>query len=148
MSVRILSVPVGSIVVGRRIRSDLGDLTPLMDSLRTHGQLNPILITDGSQLIAGHRRLESARQLGWNSISAIVVDNVDALQALELEIEENLQRLQLSQEELVAALVRLDGLRRPGWLQRLFRRLASVLGGLFRALGRALRRLLPRRRSS
>ena len=145
MSGPVLSVPIGSIVVGKRIRIDLGDLAPLMDSLRTHGQLSPILLTHDLELIAGHRRLESARRLGWTSIDAILVDDVGELRALELEIEENLQRRQLSEEELAAALIRLDGLKRGSWPRRVLRGLGAVFGPWLEAMRRSLRRLRRRR---
>lgn len=116
-----MQVRIDAVVVRERIRSDLGELEPLMESLRRHGQFSPILITRDSELIAGHRRLESARRLGWTSIEAVVLDQAGAETLLELEIEENVQRKQLSHEELVAAVARLERLRDPWWLERLVR---------------------------
>ena len=116
-----MQVPIEEVVVKRRIRSDLGDLDELMSSLRTRGQLSPILITRDSQLVAGHRRLESARRLGWLTINAIVLERADAVDRLEIEIEENVQRKQLTPEELAEALARLERLKNPGWLRRLWR---------------------------
>ena len=114
-----MQVRIDSVVVRERIRSDLGALEPLMESLRRHGQFSPILITSDSELVAGHRRLESARRLGWSSIEAIVLDQAGDEALLELEIEENVQRKQLSHEELAAAVARLERLRRPWWFERL-----------------------------
>ena len=131
-----MQIRIDSVVVGKRIRSDLGDLEPMMESLRRHGQLSPILITQRSELIAGHRRLESARRLGWTSVNAVMVDQESDRQLLELEIEENVQRRQLSQDELAAALLRLERLRHPGLLPRLLRWLVDrwrrLLQPLFR----------------
>ena len=118
---RNMQVRIDAVVVRERIRSDLGELEPLMESLRRHGQFSPILITRESELIAGHRRLESARRLGWDSIEAVVLDQASDEALLELEIEENVQRKQLSNEELAAAVARLDRMRRSWWLERLLR---------------------------
>ncbi len=122
-----MQVPIEEVVVKRRIRSDLGNLDALMASLRTHGQLSPILITRDSQLVAGHRRLESARRLGWLTINAVVLERADAVDRLEIEIEENVQRKQLTAEELAEALARLERLKNPGWLRRLWRWLVALV---------------------
>ena len=122
-----MQVPIGEVVVKRRIRSDLGNLDELMASLHTHGQLSPILITRDSQLVAGHRRLESARRLGWLTINAVVLERADAVDRLEIEIEENVQRKQLTAEELAEALARLERLKNPGWLRRLWRWLVALV---------------------
>ena len=105
-----------------------------MESLRRHGQLSPILITRRSELIAGHRRLESARRLGWTSVNAVMVDQESDRHLLELEIEENVQRRQLSQDELAAALLRLERLKNPSWLRRVLRWLAARWRRLLRLL--------------
>ncbi len=131
-----MEVPIDSVVVRERIRSDLGELEPMMASLRRHGQFSPILITGESELIAGHRRLESARRLGWTSIEAVVVDQCSEEVRLQLEIEENVQRKQLSNDELAAAVARLERLRHPWWLLRLLswlaRRWRRVAGWMLR----------------
>jgi hypothetical protein len=42
------------------------DSTDLMLSLKTHGQLEPIVINRDNIIISGHRRFYSMTQLGWN----------------------------------------------------------------------------------
>jgi ParB family chromosome partitioning protein len=126
-----MQVSIDEVVVRKRIRTDLGNLDALMASLRKHGQLNPILITRDSLLVAGHRRLESARRLGWQTINAVVLERADEVEKLEIEIEENVQRKQLTPEELAEALARLDRLKNPGWLRRVWRWLRALLLGWF-----------------
>ena len=121
-----MQVRIDSVVVRKRIRSDLGDLESMMESLRRHGQLSPILINRRRELIAGHRRLESARRLGWTSVHAVMVEEANDRSMLELEIEENVQRSQLNEDELAAALLRLERLRQPGCLQRLLHRCSDL----------------------
>ena len=52
---------VSTIVVGERHRRDTGDLTPLMDSMKRVGLLQPVTITPDGYLICGYRRLEAAK---------------------------------------------------------------------------------------
>ena len=95
-----MKVSIDSIVVQKRIRKDLGNLEPLQDSLKRYGLLNPITINSKNELIAGERRLEAAKALGWTQIQAVVVDPPDEITQLELEIEENTQRMPFTDEEL------------------------------------------------
>lgn len=129
-----MQVRIDTITFTKRVRHDLGDLSSLKESLRQHGLLNPIVITSDNVLVAGHRRLEAAKQLGWNTISVRIVDQTDASEQLEMEIEENTQRKNLSTDELAEAYLRLDKLKNPGF----FRRMWSALVAFFKRLfGRA-----------
>jgi ParB-like chromosome segregation protein Spo0J len=52
-------------------------LAELADSM--HGQLQPIAVgpaSAGYEVIAGHRRLDPAKVLGWVQISAVVGDEL------------------------------------------------------------------------
>lgn len=126
------SIPIADIRIRNRVRRDLGDLAPLMDSLRRHGMMNPIIVTPKLDLIAGHRRLEAARRLGWSTVTCSVSEPEDAIASLEMEIEENTQRKGFSSDEMADALVRLDRLRRPS----IWRRLWAFLRRLFRRRSR------------
>ena len=68
-------IKIEDVIVKKRIRKNLGDLEPLKDSLRTYGLLNPITINSKYELVAGERRLEAAKALGWEEINAIVLDS-------------------------------------------------------------------------
>ena len=48
-----------SIIVKKRLRRDLGNIEGLMESLKKHGQLTPIIINRNNELIAGFRRLQA-----------------------------------------------------------------------------------------
>ena len=98
----------------------LGDLQSLMDSLDTRGLMNPVTVNSAYELIAGHRRLESARRLGWDMIEVRVVEARDELGMLELELEENLHRLDFTALELAQARARIEKLRHPGVLRRIW----------------------------
>ena len=73
---------------------DEAELATLTASIREHGVLQPILVTEtvqGFQLVAGERRLRAARAAGLERIPAIVRQLADREQ-LELALVENLQR--------------------------------------------------------
>jgi len=81
---------VDSIVVGQRHRRDPGDLTPLMDSLKRVGLLQPITITPDGHLICGFRRLEAAKALQWRTVRVWVRSGLsDTLTRLLAERDEN-----------------------------------------------------------
>jgi hypothetical protein len=49
------------------------DLKTLMDSFKKHGQIIPIVVGQGDELVEGHRRVAAARKLGWTELKAIRV---------------------------------------------------------------------------
>ena len=51
--------PVGKIKVGKRHRKDFGDLKGLAADINAHGLLQPIVVNEHNQLIAGERRLKA-----------------------------------------------------------------------------------------
>jgi ParB family chromosome partitioning protein len=87
----------------------------LAASLAEHGLLQPVVVRrlgpSTYELIAGHRRFEAAKQLGWTAIAAAVRDETDD-RAYILTLVENLQREGLKPREEAAALEVL--LRRVG----------------------------------
>lgn len=127
-----MQVRVEDIIIKKRVRRDLGDLRPLMKSMQSYGLLNPIILNRQNELIAGHRRLESAKMLGWRTIQAIVLDKESELEKLELELEENLHRRNLSADELSDGYSRLEKLKNPGFFARLWEAIKRFFRRLFR----------------
>jgi ParB family chromosome partitioning protein len=77
---------------------DEGELTQLIESIRTHGVIQPILVVetlDGYQLVAGERRLRAAQLAGLDRVPAVIRQLADRDQ-LELALVENLQREDLN----------------------------------------------------
>jgi ParB family transcriptional regulator, chromosome partitioning protein len=102
----------------RNPRQRVERVDELADSLREHGLLQPVVVRRnraGYELIAGHRRLQAAKVLGWTSIAAAVRDETDE-QAYILTLVENLQREDLQPKEEAAALEVL--VRERGWSTR------------------------------
>ncbi len=70
----------------------------LAASIREHGVLQPVLVTetfDGYQLVAGERRVRAAQLAGLERVPAVIRQLADRDQ-LELALVENLQRADLS----------------------------------------------------
>ena len=92
-----------------RKRFDPDSLATLMASIKEHGVIQPILVTetiDGYQLVAGERRLRAAQAAGLDRIPAVVRQLADRDQ-LELALVENLQREDLDPIETADAYRRL-----------------------------------------
>jgi len=73
-----MRVKIDNIKIGHRYRKDMGDIDALAKSMEELGQLQSIVIDQANNLIAGRRRIEAAKQLGWSSIKCDVV-NIDAI---------------------------------------------------------------------
>lgn len=114
-------IPVEEVKIRvKRQRSELGDLESLAESLLRYGQLTPIILTRTNDLIAGERRLEAHKMNCVTHIDAVYRDELDELDLEELELEENLQRLQLTWKEEELAKARIHKLRiakDPKWSQ-------------------------------
>ena len=88
-----------------RLRMDDDALASLAESIRQHGVIQPILVTetiDGYTLVAGERRVRAARIAGLERVPAIVRQLADR-QQLELALVENLQREDLDPMEAARA---------------------------------------------
>jgi ParB family chromosome partitioning protein len=92
-----------------RASQDREALESLVQSVREHGILQPIVVSetvDGYRLIAGERRVRAAELAGLERVPAIIRPAEDHAQ-LELALVENLQRADLGPLEQAAAFRRL-----------------------------------------
>lgn len=118
-------IPLSSIHVDRTSRQrrevynakgEFIDDDGLLDSIRTHGVLQPVILTpapSGEYWLrgGGERRLEASRTLGLLDIPARFTDEtLSREEAEELELTENLQRSGLPWRDEVRAVVRLHEL--------------------------------------
>jgi len=127
-----MQVPIKDIIVKKRIRKELGDIETLAESLKCHGQISPILISKKNILIAGGRRLEAAKSLGWRTINAVILEDSSEISRLELEIEENTQRRDFTMEELAEATQKLYRMKNPGFFSRIFNAVVRFFKWLFK----------------
>jgi len=124
-------IPLEDIKVKKRIRKDLGDINALAESLKRFGQINPIVITKNNALVAGERRLEAARLLGWRTINAVIADIPDEVTKLEYELEENIQRRDFSIEEEQEAVRKIVKLKNPCLCRRIINAIVNFFKRLF-----------------
>jgi ParB family chromosome partitioning protein len=80
-------------------------LQELADSIREHGMIQPLIVTEageGYQLIAGERRWAAARIAGLSKVP-VIVKEATPREMLELALVENLQRTDLNPLEAAGA---------------------------------------------
>ncbi len=94
------------------VRSRMQGIEELAASIKTHGVIQPLVGTtnaDGRvKLIAGHRRLAAARLAGLTHVP-IVLREVEAAVAKELQLVENVQREDLPALDVAEALQAMVG---------------------------------------
>jgi ParB family chromosome partitioning protein len=94
-----------------RQRMDPEKLSELAASIREHGLIQPLIVSDSMpdrapgieyHLIAGERRLEAAKLAGLSTVT-VIVKEATPQQMLELALVENIQRADLNPLEEAAA---------------------------------------------
>ena len=106
----INQVLIGNIVPNPhqpRTRFDQQELSELSESIREHGIIQPLLVTQCKQgdqyiLIAGERRLLAAQQAGLTTVPVIIREATEQ-ERVELALIENVQRADLSPLETAEA---------------------------------------------
>lgn len=110
-------------------------LTELMDSIREHGIIQPLIVRlrhGKHELIAGERRWRAARELGLSEVPVIVREASDK-DVLEMALIENLQREGLNPIEEAIAYQRLAkefNLRQEDIAQRVGKNRATVANAI------------------
>jgi ParB/RepB/Spo0J family partition protein len=105
----VLRIPLTQLIEDDgNVRSKLTGIEELAESLKTLGQLQPILVTATRgdvpyRVVAGHRRLAAARLAGIETLSAIVVDG-EASSTRTVQLVENIQREDLPALDVADAL--------------------------------------------
>jgi ParB family transcriptional regulator, chromosome partitioning protein len=83
-----------------RHRFDDEALEELAASIRRHGVLQPLLVSeDGPDrylVVTGERRLRAAQRAGLETVPAVIRERIDSAAQLELALVENLQRRDLT----------------------------------------------------
>lgn len=102
----VRSIPIEDITIPSGRREPLkGRIASVARSMLQVGQLQPIGLNEDYRLIWGRTRLEACRANGWKTIDAVVLD-VDEMHAELAEIDENIERSNLSAYEEGLALAR------------------------------------------
>lgn len=116
-------IPLSRIKVSRDRFRDANEnaIEELVVSYGKFGQLTPIIIEPSGEdfeLIAGLHRVVAARAAKWITIAAVMRDDVDEVMAREIELEENIRRLDMKWLDRAKAIAAIDELRRktdPNW---------------------------------
>lgn len=98
----------------------------LAESIASQGLLHPITVVERSgryQIIAGHRRFEAVKRLGWSTVPCVEMVQATVEQAAIVSMLENLSRQSLEPWEEVQAFARLKAVTKLS-----DRKLASQLG--------------------
>lgn len=101
-------VNIEDIKVNDRIRKDFGNIQELADDIKENGLINPLVVTDSLELIAGERRLRALRLLEYSEIEVRSMTVKDAEHQLNLEISENETRKDFSKAERIEYARRLE----------------------------------------
>ena len=109
------TVLIEQIHIGDRFRKDMGDISTLAKSIGDLGLLQPIVISENYQLIAGHRRLEACKSLGWIEVSVNIVNLADIVRG---EFDENAMRKDFTISEMVAIKRNLEPVEREQAAER------------------------------
>ncbi|ADG97658.1 ParB domain protein nuclease [Segniliparus rotundus DSM 44985] len=108
------SLPLDAITVEGRHRKDLGDLQALADSIKTVGLLHPVVVTPDGQLVAGQRRVEAVKLLGWQRVPVTVMADLDdAARLLRAESDENACRKPFTPVEAEAIAGEIEKILKP-----------------------------------
>ncbi len=137
------------------LRQDLGDIESLCRSIEAVGLLQPIVVRSSGEhfeVVAGNRRLEACRRLGWRKIPCELVELTEK-EAFEVALAENLDRRTLDPLEEARAFQ--SYVSRAGWggtaeLSRRIRRSPAYISKRIRLLSidsEALEKLFRRRKS-
>jgi ParB-like chromosome segregation protein Spo0J len=105
---KVISLPISEINVGTRRREDFGDIEGLAASIVKYGLFHPAIVDDKNNLVAGERRLVACISLGWTEIPCRLFRDLSEDERLEIELEENLQRKDLTPFEQSKNLVQIS----------------------------------------
>jgi ParB family chromosome partitioning protein len=96
-------VPLDKIEIGhlnvRNLKDANKDLDPLKESMRRRGLIHPVVLLpkdDGFEIVVGQRRLLAARELGWKTITALILSPLKPHEGKIISALENLQRRELT----------------------------------------------------
>ena len=89
-----------------------GDIKGLKDSIEEVGLINPITINQNSKILAGRRRFQAIKDLGWPEVECRVMESKGDLFDFKVAIEENLKRKNLTDVEVSVAIAEYDEMKR------------------------------------
>jgi len=74
-------IDIDKIVIGERLRKDLGDIDDLITSIKENGLWFPVLLATNNHLADGYRRIEAHKRMGLKQIQANIMPVADLFEA-------------------------------------------------------------------
>lgn len=102
----IVEIPIEKIRTDLCVRERYGDLSSMIRTIDDYGLLHPVGITKDYQLVYGRRRLQCCRKMGWTTIPAVFVADVNT--PFSIMKVENQFRQDLTPEEQVVLAQKLE----------------------------------------
>jgi DNA modification methylase len=104
-------IPIHIIKVSEeRARKTFDNIDKLAISIQEYGLIEPVVVDREHNLIAGERRLRACQLLEWKEIEVFYVEELDEWRKRAMELEENIQREDLTFAEECEAKLRLHEL--------------------------------------
>lgn len=136
---RVRFVKLADIKEGRRYREDYGDLSGMVASIREKGVLQPITLSSDLTLLAGGRRLRSAREAGLLEIPALIREISGEVDLREIELIENIIRKDLTWDEEANLIREIDRLYKSKQTDWSLRKTANLLDKGVATVSRAVK---------
>ncbi|BDU62603.1 chromosome partitioning protein ParB [Candidatus Borrelia fainii] len=92
-------IDLEQIKIKKRIRQNIGDTSTLKESIKKHGLIYPIIIDKNKNLVAGFRRYQVLKELGYKEIDVKVIPTEDKKILLKIELDENNVRKSFTKSE-------------------------------------------------
>jgi len=120
----VSEIEISKLFVGKcNVRKTVGDISELTDSVRQVGILEPLIVrptrTNRYEIIVGNRRYHAAEIIGLKKIPCIVKEMSDD-EAIIASLTENVQRGDLTEEEIVETFTALRHMNPKRWTQEAF----------------------------
>jgi ParB family chromosome partitioning protein len=103
----IQKVKIDDIIIEERMRKEYQNIESLGESLKTKGQITPIILNKNMKLVAGGRRITAAKLIKWIELDARILPTADTLDDLDIEFIENFQREDFSWAERAFGIAKL-----------------------------------------
>jgi ParB family chromosome partitioning protein len=121
---RVAELEVKKLFLGKcNVRKDLGDISELVESIKQVGVLEPLIVRptlqDKFEVVVGNRRYHAAKKAGIQKVPCIVRE-MDDEEAMITSLTENIQRGDISEEEIAMTYRALHEMNPRVWTQATF----------------------------
>lgn len=118
---QVAEIKLEKLFVGKHnVRRDLGDISELVESVKQVGILEPLIVRPAPhnryEVIVGNRRYNAAKKVGLRKVPCVIKEMSDE-EAVTTSLIENIQRGDVSEEEIARAYAGLYSLNPKRWTQ-------------------------------